>query len=269
MAARSKKSNNSSLLALAVIALLVVGGYFVLSSRNTNTTVNPTNSPTSKTSAKPTAVKTQTAVAQAAVSGPVGRNGLRAYAGPGVGQVTLEWQRYAIDGENYTVHYGTVSGKYNYQADHIGYISTYTVKGLTPGTKYYFALEGFRSGNTSAGWDGEVSATAPASPVTVMTTAGPVGRNMLVAKAGPNKGQVTLNWVRFFPDTEKYSIVYGTLPGVYSYGFLNAKDTTPQDNNYSFVISSLTSGTRYYFALDPQRNGTGIYISSEVSIVAP
>ncbi len=270
MAARSKQSNNSSLLVLGVVALVVVGGYFILSSRNTTNSVNPTASPTAnKASAKPVAANVQAPVAQAAVSGPVGRNALRAYAGPGVGQVTLEWQRYAIDGENYTVHYGTVSGKYNYQADHIGYISTFTVKGLTPGTKYYFAVEGFRTGNTSAGWDGEVSAVAPASPTIVAGTVGPVGRNMLVAKAGPKKGQVTLNWVRFFPDTERYSIVYGTAPGVYSYGFLNAIDTTPQDNNYSFVINNLTSGTRYYFALDPQRNGTGIYVTSEVSTVAP
>ena len=271
MAARSKskQSNNSSFLVLAVIALVVVGGYFMLSSKKTSST-NPTASPVSvKASAKPVAANAQNPVAQAAVSGPVGRNALRVYAGPGVGQVTLEWQRWAIDGENYTVHYGTTSGKYIYQADHIGYISTFTVKGLTPGTKYYFAVEGFRTGNVSAGWDGEVSMVAPGGPVTVMGTAGPVGRNMLAAKPGPMKGQVTLNWVRFFPDTEKYSIVYGTLPGVYSYGFLNAVDTTPQDNNYSFVISNLTSGTRYYFALDPQRNGTGIYITSEVSTVAP
>lgn len=258
------------MLVLVVLALLVVGGFFLLKSSNSG--VNKvTNTPsTSNQAAKPVAVNpSATTTTLPSTSGPVGRNALRAYAGPGVGEVTLEWQRFYNDGENFSVHYGTKSNSYNFVNDHIGYISTYTVKGLTPGTKYFFAVEGFRSGNVSAGWDGEVSVVAPATRTIVVGTAGPVGRNMLVAKAGPKKGQVTLNWVRFFPDTEKYSIVYGTLPGVYSFGFVNAVDATPQDNNYSFVVSALTSGKRYYFALDPQRNGTGIYVTSEVSVVAP
>ncbi len=269
MSAQSGKAQKFPFLLLSMVALVVVAGAFLLNSKNSKTGTGG-NAPgsTVKESSAPAAVQNQAAV-QSASSGPVGRNGLRAYAGPGVGEVTLEWQRYAVDGENYSIHYGTNSNVYPFLVDHIGYISTYTVKSLTPGTKYYFVVEGFRAGNTSGGWDGEVSMIAPASPVSVIGTAGPVGRNLLQAKPGPKQGQVTLNWVRFFPDTEKYSIVYGLAPGVFSYGFLNAIDTTPQDNNYSFVISALTSGKRYYFALNPQRNGTGIYITSEVSAVAP
>lgn len=266
MSARKGNRGFSPLIVIA-IAVVVVAGIFLLKPKST--TVN-TGAPsgTSKETAKPAAQNVTTPI-QIVGSGPVGRNGLRAYAGPGVGQITLEWQRFAVDGENYSIHYGTATNQYPNVLSHVGYIATYTVKNLTPGTKYYFVLEGFRSGNVSAGWDGEVSMVAPSGPVTVIGTAGPVGRNMLVGKPGPKSGQVTLSWVRFFPDTEKYSIVYGILPGVYTFGYLNAIDTTPQDNNYSFVISSLTPGKRYYFALDPQRSGTGIYITAEISVVAP
>jgi hypothetical protein len=267
MAARTKKRQNS-LVPLLTVLLVVLAGYFLLSTKSS------TNSPSSNVTVsnqpvKPVATKTQNAVSQNATSGPVGRNALRAYAGPGVGEVTLEWQRFYIDGENYNVRYGTTSKSYPYGTMHIGYISTYTVKGLTPGTKYYFVVEGLRAGNVSAGWDGEVSMVAPGSPTVVVDTAGPVGRNQLVAKPGPKPGQVTLNWTRYFPDTEKYHIIYGITPGKYIYGMLNAIDTTPQDNNYSVVISALNSGTRYYFSIEPQRNGTAIYAAAEVSQVAP
>jgi len=258
MAAQTKKSQDS-LIILVAVAVIVLIGFLFLNSKSSNVSSPTPNSVTLKASAKPVAVNNQVTAAQSS-SGPVGRNALRAYAGPGVGEVTLEWQRFYADGENFSIHYGTKSKEYPYQASHIGYISTYTIKNLTPGQVYYFVVEGIRAGNVSAGWDGEVAMTAPASLVMVAGTAGPVGRNLLTAKAGPKTGQVTLNWTRFYPDTEKYHIVYGTKPGVYSYGLLNAVDTTPGDNNYSIVIGSLSSGTRYYFALDPQRSGTGIYI---------
>lgn len=261
MAAR-KKSN--SLLLLALLALLVVGGVFLFLSKSSVTK----KTETAKQTAKP--VATRGAVSSvSASSGPVGRNGLRAYAGPGVGEVTLEWQRFAPDGENYSIHYGTGSKNYAFAKPYIGYISTYTVGRLTPGTRYYFAVEGIRVGNVSAGSDGEVTMVAPASSTTVIGTAGPVGRNLLVAKPGPKKGQVTLSWTRYYPDTEKYGVVYGLLPGKYVYGVLNAVATVAQVSNYSYTVGSLSSGKRYYFALEPQRSGTGIYITSEVSVVAP
>ena len=268
MAARTKKTQKSLLPPLIVLVLVILAAYFVFSFKTSkpSTTANSTN-PT--TSAKPVAATQNQPVAMAASSGPVGRNALRAYAGPGVGEVTLEWQRYFPDGENFSVHYGTLSNGYSRVNPRVGYISTYTVKGLTAGTKYYFAVEGIRVGNVSAGWDGEVSMVAPGTPTIVADTAGPVGRNLLTVKPGPKSGQVTLNWTRYFPDTEKYHIVYGVVPGKYAYGVLNAIDTTPQDSNYSYVVGALNSGTRYYFALEPQRNGVPIYSTAEVSAVAP
>jgi len=271
MAAQSKKSkSSSSLLLWAVIALVVVvGAYFLSTNRSKVSTTNMVGTAGTKQSPKPVTSQNPTAVVQGAVSGPVGRNALKAYAGPGAGEVTLEWQRFFADGENFSIHYGTISKQYPFAATKVGYIDTYTIKGLTPGTKYFFALEGIRVGNVSAGSDGEVSMVAPATAVAVMGTAGPVGRNLLSAKPGPKLGQVTLSWKKSDFDGDKYHIVYGTAPGKYVYGVLNVIDVTPNDPNYSFTVGALTPGMRYYFALEPQRNGRAIYQTAEVSAVAP
>ena len=206
--------------------------------------------------------------ALAFTAGPVGRNQVRAYPGPGKGEVTLQWQRYFPSGENFTVHYGTKSNTYPYTASHIGYVSTLTVRSLTPGTRYFFTVEGILTGDVPAGWDGEVSAVAPTAPVTVTGSSGPIGRNLLIAKSGPKSGQVTLSWRRINPDTEAYNVVYGVIPGKYIYGAMNAVTTTPQNNQYSYVVDKLQSGKKYYFALIPQRSGTTTYTTTEVTAVA-
>jgi hypothetical protein len=138
--------------------------------------------------------------ASAAVSsGPVGSNGLRAYSGPGRGQVTLEWSRVSTSGENYSIHYGTSSQSYAYLADHIGYVATYTISNLTPGQTYYFALERIWTGNVSVGWEAgvEVKAVAATGSTSPAVTSGPIGRNYLIASAVGN-GKVKLTWRKFF-----------------------------------------------------------------------
>lgn len=247
-------------LALGIVLVAWVG-YSL--SKGKQTSISFPAQPTPTTNSNVTTEKSGT------TDGPVGRNGLRAYQGPGAGEVTLEWQRFFTDGENFSVHYGIQSKAYAFAKPYIGYISTYTVKGLTPGTKYYFAIEGIRAGNVSAGSDGEVSLVAPSSPTVVAVTGGPIGRNFLQAKAGQKKGEVILSWKRYSPDADKYHIVYGLTPGKYLYGVLNAIDVTPQDNDYSYTIKALSSGTRYYFALEPQRSGQAIYTTAEVSVVVP
>ena len=92
----------------------------------------------------------------------------------------------------------------------------------------------------------------------------------MTATADPGKGEVTLTWKRFHPDTDAYTLVYGLKPGVYIYGVLNAKDASgPNDNNFDFKVGKLSSGVRYYFSLIPQVQGAGRYITAEVSQVAP
>jgi len=73
------------------------------------------------------------------VSGPVGKQNLRASVGPAVGEVTLTWQ-HADNADNYHLVYGTAPGKYLYGALNIGNITRFTVQKLVPGTTYYFAL---------------------------------------------------------------------------------------------------------------------------------
>src|SRR6185436_2130733 len=123
------------------------------------------------------------ASAATVTAGPSGVNGLRAYPGPDKGSITLEWSRATTTGENYSVRYGTSSGNYPWMADHIGYIATYTVRGLTPGTRYFFALERIQIGNVSIGTSGEVSMIAPSTSMLPAVPAGPIGRNSLKAEA--------------------------------------------------------------------------------------
>ncbi len=205
-----------------------------------------------------------------ASSGPVGLNELRTESGPGVGEVTLMWRRYNLNVTNYSLIYGTQPGKYSYGANSIGNIVTYTVKNLVPGQRYCFLLYPHLDGNISTSNNPEICEVGATSSKTVKGTAGPYGRNLLTAVKGSVKGQVTLNWKRFLPDTDSYNLVYGLKPGVYIYGVTNAKDASnPGDNDFTFNVGSLQSGVRYYFALIPQVQSQARYIGAEVSQVAP
>lgn len=204
-------------------------------------------------------------------SGPIGSNNLRVYPGPGKGEATLEWQRVSPQGENYSILYGNSSKKYIYQARYVGYVATYTVRDLKPGNRYFFALQRIWTGDSYQPLEGEVSVVAPSAPVTVAGTAGPIGRNGLTAKSGPKAGQISLTWNKVFEDTQGYSIVYGTTPGKYVYGAVNAVTVNSStDTHFSFTVGSLKSGQKYYLALIPNRSsfGGGIYTTAEVSATA-
>ena len=202
-------------------------------------------------------------------AGPVGNNAVRAYPGPGAGDVTLEWQRASIYGENYSIWYGTEFGKYQNSADHIGYVTTYTVHGLQRGVRYYFGIQPIWAGNMPQNVSGVVSAVAPSGGVTVIGSAGPIGRNGLTAKKGLKSGEVFLTWNKYFADTDGYSIVYGEFPGKYIYGAVNAVKVVGSQTQFSFTVGALRSGKRYYFALVPSRASIGgTYVTTEASMVA-
>ena len=113
-----------------------------------------------------------------------------------------------------------------------------------------------------------IKPVAATTPTQTVVSSGPVGSNFLTAKAGPKSGQVTLSWVKATTDTDKYSIVYRVNPGKYAYGAVNAVTVRSGVSNYSYVVGSLIPGTKYYFAIVPQKSGRSVAISPEVSVVA-
>lgn len=73
------------------------------------------------------------------MSGPVGKQMLWVKSGPKTGEVTLYWKNNE-NADNYHLVYGTNSGKPEYGALNIGKVSWFTVRHLTPGKTYYFAI---------------------------------------------------------------------------------------------------------------------------------
>ena len=202
------------------------------------------------------------------MSGPVGLNQVITDSGPASGQVTLHWVRYSPVVDNYTISYGEQSGNYKYATKDIGNNVVETIGGLKPGVRYYFLIKGYTQGNRLPNVSPEVSEIAASSPTTVIGIAGPYGGRQLTADSGPASGQVTLKWLSILANTSNFSIVYGTQPGVYVYGALNVSPRATLGSWESYTIGSLTPGTRYYFAVVPMQNGSGIYYTGEVSQVA-
>lgn len=69
----------------------------------------------------------------------VGKQRLWAASGPNIGEVTLHWQ-HADNADNYHLVYGREKDKFQYGALNIGKVDIFTVRGLTAGVTYYFAL---------------------------------------------------------------------------------------------------------------------------------
>lgn len=206
-----------------------------------------------------------------------------AKSGPRQGEVTIYWSEAAY-ANRYAVAYGTKSNQYVYGADNIGGTSSrsYTVKSLSPGTKYYFRIAGARDSSSSpfsavfSGWamGGAVSQKTVAgtpkmvgkTPVAVwQATSAPIQKPMtagskydLWAKSGPRDGEVTLYWKQG-ENADNYHIVYGNSMGKYEYGALNIGAT----NHYT--VGKLVPGKTYYFALVPVMHNQAQYTTSAVA----
>jgi hypothetical protein len=78
-------------------------------------------------------------------------------------QITLAWDASTSpDVTGYKVHYGTVSGTYQYSVD-AGNATSYTFSGLSPGATYYFAATAYDNAGGQSSVSNEVSYTVPAS----------------------------------------------------------------------------------------------------------
>lgn len=164
MAAQSKKSKNSLILLLSVLALVIVAVLFlVLRSSKANTT---TKNSVAKETAKPV-VQQKPVTSQTVSSEPVNRNLLSVKSGPKKGEVTLSWTRYYSDYGKYGIVYRNAPGKYMYGVLNAGSSSSqsntysYTIGALKSGTKYYFAIEISQTNSKKAYVSPEVSIVAP------------------------------------------------------------------------------------------------------------
>ncbi len=81
------------------------------------------------------------------------------------------------------------------------------------------------------------------------------------ASAGSQDGQVILRW-NTVPNVDRYTLVYGTASNKYIHGVVNIGNQTAS----SFTVSSLNSGTRYFFKIGAVKDCTSF--SSEVSVMA-
>jgi hypothetical protein len=195
---------------------------------------------------------------------------LVAKPGPKAGEVSLSWRHMDV-ANNYHLVYGTEKTKYQYGVTNIGWVTRYTVKNLTPGRTYYFALVPVND-NVALYTGEQVSAQAmggavvtPVTSVKPVTSIAPVkpvvsvaNKHNLVAKSGLKVGEVKLSW-RHIDNANNYHLVYGTERGKYRYGALNIGWIT------GITVRHLVPGQVYYFALVPVKDNVALYTSAAVS----
>lgn len=221
--------------------------------------------------------------------GPYPPSPVRVWAtsGPMSGEVTLHWDATAY-ANRYAVAYGTGNNNYTYGADNIGgsASTSYTVKSLVPGTKYYFRIAAakdcssgpFSSEVAALAMTGETVAVQPSvtskvpaavqevvapsiSTVSPSVSGGPTGKLMLSAVTGPMTGEVTVYWQNN-ELADNYHLVYGTSPNDMRYGALNI------GKEMKYTVKSLIPGTKYYFSLVPVKGAIALYTTQSVSAVA-
>ncbi|MBB6634641.1 fibronectin type III domain-containing protein [Cohnella thailandensis] len=148
--------------------------------------------------------------------------------------VTLKWQS-SVNATGYKVKYGTSSGSYTTTVD-AGNALTQTISGLSNGSTYYFSVTAYNSGGESA-VSNETSAklSAPAAPMARRAYA-------------ETSGNIAVEW-QSVPGAAGYKLKYGPAPGSYP----NEIDV---GNNLGKLVTGLTPGTTYYFAVTAY-NGRG------------
>ncbi|MFH0942943.1 MAG: fibronectin type III domain-containing protein [Candidatus Beckwithbacteria bacterium] len=90
------------------------------------------------------------------------------------GEVILNWLKLKENVDKYAVAYGLQSGNYIYGLDNVGDVNSFTVRYLTPGTKYYFAVRA-ANGCMPGPWSQEWSAVAPGGGSNVAILTGTTG----------------------------------------------------------------------------------------------
>jgi fibronectin type 3 domain-containing protein len=168
--------------------------------------------------------------------------------------VTLTWNSITNEGiDGYVVYYGTESGSYLGSFAY-GPITNVVVQGLDGGQTYYFMVSSVDSyGNQSF-------SSSEASCVAGM----PLPIALQVEDSTQALNSVEVSWS---PSTDSevygYTIYYGTQSGSYNYSLMFYYTTNG-------LISGLTPGQTYYFALAPFDSfGLEGIASSEISYTVP
>ncbi|MGN0687093.1 MAG: C1 family peptidase [Oscillospiraceae bacterium] len=159
---------------------------------------------------------------------------------PGDKKVKVTWD--AVSGATKYVVYSILNGQYTNRGTTTG--TSFTVTGLTNGTKYGFLVQAYVNGAwTSFTTNDIVYATPVAKPVVTAT---------------PGNGQVKLTWNTISGAT-KY-IVYSILNGTYT----NRGTTT----STSLTVTGLTNGTKYGFLVQAYVNGAWTPFTSDDIVYA-
>ena len=201
-------------------------------------------------------------------------NGLT--ASPGNGEVALSWQAPGSDGgagiSGYEIYRGTSPGGESGTPVNASLVAgtSFTVTGLTNGTRYYFTvaavnkakLQGAKSGeasatpaagasaSASASASGSASATGPAttSPsggATATATGTPGAPAGLTAT--PGNGEVGLSWTAPASAGGAPPASYHVYQGTSS-GFTLGTPVTSTSDTHA-TVTGLTNGTTYYFVV--------------------
>jgi hypothetical protein len=96
-----------------------------------------------------------------AACGGGGSGGITSLPPTSSGSAVLEWDPVvATDLAGYRIHYGTATGSYSMSAD-AGTSATFTLNGLTSGSRYYFVVTAFDSSGQESGYSNEVFKDIP------------------------------------------------------------------------------------------------------------
>ena len=152
--------------------------------------------------------------------------------------ITLSWEK-AVGATGYRVYsYNPTTKKYTKIASIKD--TTYTVKNLNSGTKYYYAVKAYTKDDGTI-W-GDMSE--------VLTTATKPAKSTLTVKSA-SKGKATLSWTNVSGETGFQVYYKDSKDGTYK------KYKTYSGNTVKATASSLTSGKTYYFKVRAYKKADG------------
>jgi len=153
-----------------------------------------------------------------------------AVTGTGISNVSLAWTNPAAGTfTNDTVEYGTAPGSLTQHVS-AGVVSSYTVSGLLPSTRYYFSVLAW-NGSTNGIASNIVDATTSFEGATDLLVTGVGVTNVSLAWTNPSAGTFT-----------NLTVDYGTAPGS-----LSAHQSVGTVSAH--VVGGLRASTTYYFGV--------------------